>query len=57
MDQTEYLKLHNKKIVVGSLNPMKKVQDRVCVLSVNGICQALRATDYKDPPKVLIIGK
>lgn len=39
-------------IVVGSLNPEKEVQDRVRVLS-GGICQAIRATDYKDPPKVL----
>ena len=40
-------------IVVGSLNPTKTVQDRVRVLSVDGVCQALRATDYKDPPKFL----
>lgn len=40
-------------IVVGSLNPEKEVQDRVRVLS-GGICQAIRATDYKDPPKVLV---
>lgn len=41
-------------IVVGSLNPEKEVQDRVRVLSGEGICQAIRATDYKDPPKVLV---
>lgn len=41
-------------IVVGSLNPEKEVQDRVRVLSGLGICQAIRATDYKDPPKVLV---
>lgn len=43
-------------IVVGSLNPEKEVQDRVRVLSGGGggICQAIRATDYKDPPKVLV---
>ena len=41
-------------IVVGSLNPTKTVQDRVRVLSVDGVCQALRATDYKDPPKVVV---
>lgn len=40
-------------IVVGSLNPEKEVQDRVRVLW-GGICQAIRATDYKDPPKVLV---
>lgn len=40
-------------IVVGSLNPEKEVQDRVRGLS-GGICQAIRATDYKDPPKVLV---
>lgn len=40
-------------IVVGSLNPEKECQDRVCVLGPDGVCQALRATDYKDPPKIL----
>ena len=40
-------------IVAGSLNPGKAVQDRVRVLSTDGICQGLRATDYKDPPKIL----
>ena len=30
-----------------------EVQDRVRVLSGGGICQGLRATDYKDPPKVV----
>ncbi len=40
-------------VVVGSLNPEKEIQDRVRVLGVDGICQALRATDYKDPPKIL----
>lgn len=39
--------------VVGSLNPEKEFQDRVRVLGTDGICQALRATDYKDPPKIL----
>jgi len=42
-----------KIIVAGSLNPDKQVQDRVRVLSDNGICQGLRATDYKDPPKIV----
>lgn len=40
-------------VVVGSLNPEKEIQDRVRVLGVDGICQALRAADYKDPPKIL----
>lgn len=42
-----------KIIVAGSLNPNKICQDRVRVLSDEGICQGLRATDYKDPPKIL----
>lgn len=42
--------------VIGSLNPEKECQDRVRVLSVHGICQSLRATDYKDPPKILAWG-
>ena len=40
-------------VVAGSLNPSKECQDRVRVLSPNGICQGLRATDYKDPPKII----
>lgn len=32
-------------VVVGSLNPEKEIQDRVRVLGVDGICQALRATE------------
>lgn len=48
------LKMDNSGIVaVGSLNPEKEIQDRVRPLGVDGICQALRATDYKDPPKIL----
>lgn len=39
--------------VAGSLNPEKKVQDRVRVLDTNGVSQGLRATDYKDPVKIL----
>ncbi len=42
-----------KIVVVGSLNPEKEVQDRVLVLGVEEICQALRTTDYKDPPKIM----
>ena len=38
--------------VIGSLNPEKECQDRVRVLGVDGICQSIRATDYKDPPKI-----
>lgn len=44
-------------IVIGSLNPKKKVQDRVRILSYNGTCQSLRATDYKDPPKIIVTMK
>lgn len=39
--------------MIGSLNPEKEIQDRVRVLDPKGICQALRATDYKDPPKII----
>lgn len=46
--------MNNQIEVIGSLNPDKECQDRVRVLSGGGICQALRATDYKDPPKVLV---
>ncbi len=46
--------MSNQIEVFGSLNPEKECQDRVRVLSGGGICQALRATDYKDPPKVLV---
>lgn len=46
--------MSNQIEVIGSLNPEKECQDRVRVLSGGGICQALRATDYKDPPKVIV---
>lgn len=39
--------------ISGSLNPEKKIQDRVRVLSDTGISQSLRATDYKDPVKIV----
>lgn len=39
--------------ISGTLNPNKNVQDRVRVLSVEGISQGLRATDYKDPVKII----
>ena len=45
--------MDKKIIVVGSLNTEKEVQDRVRVLHRGGVVQALRATDHKDPPKVL----
>ena len=43
-------------IVAGSLNLDKERQDRVRVLSTAGVCQGLRATDYKDPPKIIASG-
>lgn len=48
--------MSNQIEVIGSLNPEKDCQDRVRVLS-GGICQALRATDYKDPTKVLVFDR
>lgn len=39
--------------VAGSLNPEKRCQYRVRVLNPNGISQSLRATDYKDPAKII----
>ncbi len=39
--------------VAGSLNPDKNVQDRVRVLDTEGLSQGLRATDYKDPVKIV----
>jgi hypothetical protein len=38
--------------VIGSLKPEKLCQDRVRILGTDGICQAIRATDYKDAPKI-----
>lgn len=40
-------------MVALSLNPEKKIQDRQRIFDVHGICPALRATDYKDPTKIL----
>lgn len=51
------LKLSNNIMVVGSLNPTKNCQDRVRILNVDGLCYYLRATDFKDPPKVFLVGK
>lgn len=42
--------------VIGSLNPEKECQDRVRILGTCGICQSIRATDYKDPPKIGVSG-
>lgn len=39
--------------VAGSLNPDKNVQDKTRILYTNGLSQALRATDYKDPVKII----
>lgn len=39
--------------VAGSLNPDKNVQDRVRVLDTEGLSQGLRATDYKNPVKIV----
>ncbi len=55
MKQAMELLNTNEIIVMGSLNPQKQVQDRVRILSMRGICQALRATDYKDPPKITVM--
>lgn len=57
MKQAMELSNTNEIIVVGSLNPQKKCQDRVRILSKQGVCQALRATDYKDPPKLIVYYK
>lgn len=37
--------------VVGHIRP-SKAADRVRILSTDGVCQALRATDHNDPPKI-----
>ena len=39
--------------IAGSLKPDKNIQDRVRVLDVDGLSQGLRATDYKDPVKIV----
>lgn len=39
--------------VVGSLNPDKNIQDIVRVPSADGVSQSLRATDHKDPVKIV----
>lgn len=40
-------------MVAFSLNPEKEIQDRQRIFDVHGICPVLRATDYKDPTKIL----
>ena len=40
-------------MVAFSSNPEKEIQDRQRIFDVRGICPALRATDYKDPTKIL----
>ena len=47
----------NRIGVVGSLSPDKQCQDRVRILDAGGVSQALRATDFKDPPKILVYEK
>lgn len=59
---TRKLKLFNESKgtdiqVAGSLNPDKAIQDRVRVLDSEGISQGLRATDYKDPVKIVTVGR
>lgn len=39
--------------VAGTINPDKNIQNRVRVLDPSGISQGLRATDYKDPVKII----
>lgn len=41
-------------IRAGTLNPQKEIQDRCLVFSTDGISVTCRATDYKDPIKILI---
>ena len=45
--------MEKKLIIAGSLNPDKDCQDRVRVFNGGGINPGLRATDYKDPTKVI----
>lgn len=42
---------------IGTTNPAKTIEDRNRILDASGICQGLRATDGKDPPKILVCGK
>lgn len=45
--------MEKELIVIGSLNPKKECQDRVRVFHRGGCNPGLRATDYKDPTKVV----
>ena len=45
--------MEKKLKVIGSLNPIKECQDRVRVFDGGGMAPGLRATDYKDPPKMV----
>ena len=55
--QTDIHGTYSSKIVVaGSLNPQKTIQQRVQVLSPEGISGTICATDYKDPAKILTRG-
>lgn len=38
----------------GTLNPDKAIQDRCLIFSTDGISVTCRATDYKDPIKILV---
>ena len=38
---------------IGSLSPDKDFQDRVIIYSRGGVSPTLRATDHKDPIKVI----
>ena len=49
------LSLNTAKIMfVGSLSPTNSFPDRMGILSTKGICQTLKATDYKDPQKIAV---
>lgn len=54
MNRVQFLPSIKGISVIGSLNENKTCQDRVRVLD-GGVCQSLRATDFKDPPKILLM--
>ena len=59
---TKKLKIYENKNgkdikIVASVNPSKPIQDRTRVLAIDGISQSLRATDYKDPVKILQVAQ
>ncbi len=41
-------------IRAGSLNPKKEIQDRCLIFSTDGISVTCRATDYKNPIKIVV---